>query len=174
MTHPHIIKIVGMPRSGTGFAATVLSMYPECIAYHELASSDPNWKNTIANNECDYVVDATTYGHMKSAQIPCAVTIYLNRDPVGSLESCTRAFGRRVEPSEMERLHHEGIKWAMENEAEFFNDGEVFTLEGMERLWICAYGKHVDFPADKMIQLQKMNIQHHNSRVLFGEGEFKI
>lgn len=174
MTHPHIIKIVGMPRSGTGFAATILGLHPYCMSYHELAAYDKNWKRTLMNNGCDYVVDATTYGHLEQATIPHTVAIYLNRDAASSHEASKIAFQKPMDPVLFDRLHLDGLAWVIKNDAEFFNTGEVFTLAGMKRLWELSYANNLEFPTDKMIQLQKMNIQHHNGSVIFGDKEFKI
>jgi hypothetical protein len=175
MTHPHIIRVIGMPRSGTAFASQVLAMHPDCIAYHELASYDKDWRNTIANNEADLVADCNTYGFMHEAQIPASVLIYLDRSAEGSCEASIRATGHELTIQQFTNLRRMMEQWALYNNAYVMSEGVIFTLDGMEMLWKTAFGNHVEFPKEKAVELLKLNVQHHNPKIQFSKaGGFEV
>lgn len=175
MITPHIIRVIGMPRSGTAFASMLLALHPDCVSYHELAADDKNWKMTITENESDYVADCNTYGFLEEAVIPHTVLIYLDRNPVASLESTLKATHHKLELRQFEQLHQRLTKWALDNDAFVMNEGEVFSLDGMLKLWVTAFGSHVEFPHYKVEQLEKLNIQHKNPQIVFGkDGGFEL
>lgn len=175
MTLPHIIRVIGMPRSGTAFASMLLALHPDCMSYHELASYDKDWKNTIAGNEADIVADCNTYGFLNEAKIDASVLIYLDRNAKGSRDATFKSTGHDLTLQQLENARKMMQKWAIENDAFIMNKGEVFTLDGMHRLWSVAFGDHVEFPKEKAVELKKLNIQHHNPKVRFGvEGGFGV
>lgn len=170
MTSPHIIRVVGMPRSGTAFASMLLNLHPDCIAYHELVAYDPNWKNTIENSDHEYVADCNTYGFLHDANIPCSVRIYLDRDAKSSHKASEKAFLKKIDYQKLENMRKMANKWAIDNRAYVVKQGGIFTLEGMHDVWRVAFGEFVPFPMDKCMELLKLNVQHHDSYVKFGEG----
>lgn len=175
MTIPHIIRVVGMPRSGTAFASMLLALHCDCISYHELASYDKDWRNTISNNEADLVADCNTYGFMHEAQIPANVLIYLDRNATSSWRASVDATGNDLSVQQFVNVRGMMQKWAIEKEAFVMNEGIIFTLEGMELLWTTAFGNHVPFPKEKAMELLKLNVQHHNPKIRFGkEGGFEL
>lgn len=175
MTLPHIIRIVGMPRSGTAFASQVLSLHPDCIAYHELASYNKEWREILTNSEFDFVVDSNTYGFLTQAKLDCAVLVYLDRGAVDSCEASIRATGHELSVMQFVNVRRMMEQWALQNNAYIMSEGEIFTLNGMEKLWKVAFGDHVEFPIQKAVELLKLNVQHHKPSVRFSvEGGFAV
>ena len=175
MTLPHIIRIVGMPRSGTAFASQVLSLHPDCIAYHELASYDKGWREVLTNSEFDFVVDSNTYGFLNDAKLDCAVLVYLDRNATDSFWSSVRATGNELTVQQFINVRKMMEQWALDSGAFIMSEGEIFTLSGMEKLWKVAFGDHVEFPMQKAVELLKLNVQHHKPSVRFSvEGGFGV
>lgn len=164
-----------MPRSGTAFSSMLLALHCDCISYHELASYDKSWRETIANNEADLVADCNTYGFMHEAQIPANVLIYLDRNAKSSRDATFNSAGHDLTLQQLENTRKMMQQWAIEKEAFVMNEGIIFTLEGMELLWTTAFGNHVPFPKEKAVELLKLNVQHHNPKIRFGkEGGFEL
>lgn len=170
MTTPHIIRVVGMPRSGTAFASMVLNLHPDCIAYHELAAYDKNWKEILLENEADMVADCNTYGFLHEAEIPVSVLIYLDRNAEDSCKASIKATGHELTVQQFINLHRMMGQWALDNNAYVMSEGTIFTLDGMEILWKTAFGNHVEFPIEKAAELLKLNVQHHKPSIRFGKG----
>ena len=170
MTLPHIIRVIGVPRSGTAFASMLLQLYPDCNAYHEMAAYDKNWKKVICENDADYVADCNTYGFLPEAFIPSSVNIFLNRDKWESRRSAEVALGLRLDEHKFGELHSLANMWAIRHDAVILDQGEIFTMEGMEKLWTAAFGEFIHFPHTKAAQLLRLNIQVNEPKKMVYEG----
>lgn len=173
MTQPHTIRVVGVPRSGTAFASMLLQLYPECNAYHELAAYNTNWKKVITDNDADIVADCNTYGFLEQAFIPSNVKVFLQRDKWTSRRSVEMACKVIMDQKKYDTMYSLATMWSIKNDAHIFEDGEIFTIKGMERLWHLAFGEYVDFPTEKAEQLLRLNVQvNHPEKIVYEGREF--
>lgn len=170
------IQIVGLPRSGTAFASVLLMLHPDCIGFHELASTDENWDKTLldAGDRYRYVVDSTTYGHFARQSVPFSRRIVLTRNHKESADDCTAHFKHDVEEGTMGTLLAILNQWAEDNADLTLDHYQLFTLEGMKALWEAAFKGDMPFPADKAKLLALQNIQRHRPDEVFGLENGKL
>jgi hypothetical protein len=89
----HIFQISGLPRSGTAWIATVLSLSPDVTCYHEsLMQGDP--ETLLRNAPTKYAGDCSTYGFMPRMIIPSASKVFINRPIAECVECATKSFQR--------------------------------------------------------------------------------
>lgn len=161
-----LITLTGLPRSGTAFMSTLLNMNEFCIAYHELAAYDRNWRNTIANTESQYVADCNTYGYLPQADMNSDRRVYIKSDARQSKASSEMACQKQVDLELLLKLQLIGDDWA--TGALHIEREDVFTLDGCRRVWEYCFTE--PFPEVKIRQLIKLNIQHHEPHIHFGRG----
>ena len=163
-----LITVTGLPRSGTAFVSMLLNLNEFCVAYHELAVYDKNWRERLTLYETAYVGDCSTYGFLEKAQMASDVRIYIASDVVQSFESATVACRKELDIDAMYKLRDMADEWAVEHEAMVINRYDVFTLEGCREIWKTCFEEPMH--DEKVEQLIKLNIQHHEPHIRFGKG----
>ena len=166
-----IITVTGLPRSGTAFVSMLLNMHPDCVAYHELAAYDRNWRTTIVDNYWDIVADCNTYGFMPEAWIRSDRRVMIDSDPLQSHVSSEIACRKLIDPDVMPGLRVMLEHWRDRYDPMVIQRNDVFTFEGCVAIWEYCFGKPV--PYQKIEQLIKLNVQHKDPHIKFGpEVEF--
>lgn len=166
-----LIQVVGTPRSGTAFLSVMLSLCPNCIGYHELAASGPNWKFTIkqALQNWQYVADCTTYGFLPKAVVKDSIKLYIPQDVEQSRLKCAEAFGYEPDAHNFHALDKMAKNWAREWNPLTIPAEELFTFGNMLKIWKHCFQGHEPFPGQKVEQLLKQQIQRMNPEVVFGK-----
>lgn len=168
-----LITVTGLPRSGTAFVSMLLQMHPDCVAYHELAAYDRNWRTTLFDNWWDIVADCNTYAFMPEAWIRADKMIMIESDVVQSHVSSEIACRKLIDPELMPTLKVLLDKWRDRFDPMVIRRNDVFTFEGCVAIWEYCFGKPV--PYHKIQQLVKLNVQHKDPHIKFGpDVEFII
>ena len=157
-----IIRVVGMPRSGTAFVSMLFQLHPDILSYHEMAHFDGNWKKTLTYHENDVVVDCNTYGFLPMFDIKCDSYVYIDYDAKDSALRSSIAIRSEVPITHTEEVRRQGLIWAKKNNALILSRDEVFSLHGLRKIWVHTLGGNVEFPDKKVKEMLKLNIQHHN------------
>jgi hypothetical protein len=164
----NLITLTGLPRSGTAFCSMLFNLHPDCIAYHELASYDTKWRQTLTNSPYRYVADCSTYGFMPDAMMDSYRRIYIVHDAHRSRYAAEIATQKEVPLGLILKLSEIGSDWAVEENAFVIMREDVFTLRGMQSIWDICFSE--DFPFLKATELLKLNVQHHNIPEKFGKN----
>jgi len=170
-----LIQITGLPRSGTAFVSTLLNLNPDCIAFHELASTDLKWRDTIAEARLDYefVADVTTYGFLPKVVDRDATKVFIDIPWRESLNSAAEAFGVEPDGEAYESLHSLAKDWMIEHDPLVINSSELWTVDSLKAIWLHCFGfDGMHFPEAKVKLLIGMNIQRNNPKELFGHDCF--
>ena len=168
-----IITVTGLPRSGTAFVSMLLNLHPDCVAYHELAAYDRDWKRTMEDSYYDYVADCSTYGFMPDAWLRSGKRIMIDSDPIQSHVSAEIACRKLIDPDTMPALRQMLDDWRNRFNPMVIHRNEVFTFDGCVAIWEHCFGKPV--PYHKIEQLVKLNVQHKDPHIRFGpDVEFII
>ena len=164
-----IIQIAGMPRSGTAFLAAFLSLHPKCVANHELAATDPNWKETIRDQleHWEYVIDSTTYGWIPKATFDRGRRVGLVREPSESALRSSEAFGYPVDQGSMEFCYDQITEWSWEWLR--IDYSELFTVESLRSIWVYCFGNSNYFSEEKARLFISLNIQRMNPEIVFSK-----
>lgn len=166
-----LITVTGLPRTGTAFVSMLLALNPDCISYHELASYDADWRNTVMLPSI--CADCNTYGYLPEYDVEPDKRVYIVGNIQNSHRSAEKACQRVIPFSRMYDLWDAGSTWAAFNDCFVIGRGDVFTVGGCENIW--RYCFDTEPPTEKIRQLVKLNIQHHNAHIQFGEGKtFKL
>jgi hypothetical protein len=167
-----LITVSALPRSGTAFVSMLLSLHPDCVGYHELAAYDSDWRNTIRKNKI--TADCNTYGYLPDYDAEPDKRIYIINTITDSHRSAEMACRKVISHELMLRLEDAGTTWAVFNDCYVIDRSQVFTESGSEGMWRYCF-PDTPPPMEKIRQLIKLNIQHHNAHILFGQGkEFKL
>jgi len=165
----HIFQISGLPRSGTAWIATVLSLSPDVTCYHEaLMHGDP--KILLRNAPTKYAGDCSTYGFMPKQVIWDAKKVLIFRSPFDSFVSAENAFKRKIDVATQNALVRHREQFFFDNDHGIFavEFHELFTAEIVNRiLEYCCPGATID-PIKLQLALS-MNIQRSNPAETFSE-----
>jgi len=165
----HIFQISGLPRSGTAWIATVLSLSPDVTCYHEaLMHGDP--ETLLRNAPTKYAGDCSTYGFMPKRVIDDAKKVVIFRDPFECFVSAENAFKRSIDVPTQNALVHFINKYFLDDDHGVFavEFPELFTSEIVHRiLEYCCPGAAID-PIKLQLALS-MNIQRSNPAETFSE-----
>lgn len=151
-----IFCVTGLPRSGTAFISTLLNLHPECIAYHELAAYDLQWREAILNSPYEYVSDCSTYAHL--SDIHYDKVVYIEYDHERSKERTEIALNKRF--TSFENIDRDMREWVFKRDHLNVSREMVFTIDGMKRIWEYLFTD--TFPIDRAEVLLRLNIQVHN------------
>lgn len=163
-----IITLTGIPRSGTAFCSTLFQLHPDCIAFHELAMYHRNYKQLIYTAPFPQVADCNTYGYLDAAQINSDRRILIDTDFEYSHRSSEVATKKKLSLQASKTLCNLAHIWADEYKAMIIKREDVFTVQGCKRIWEYCFDE--PFPEQKVAQLIKLNIQHHNAHLVCGKG----
>lgn len=165
-----IITLTGLPRSGTAFASMLFQLHPKCIAYHELAMYDKDWRKTLrmAQLMYDYVANCTTYGFLDNAQVVSHRKVCLSVHPEKSRRRAEIACQKEIPKDFAHYLTGSLYEWLDKNtDVLIMAQDDIFTVSGCKKVWQHCFDE--DFPELKVRQLVKQNIQHHNPHIVFGK-----
>ncbi len=115
------------------------------------------------------MADCNTYGFMPQAQMSTDRAVYIQNIPIKSKISAEEACKKPVSIRLLEDQYDQGLFWAKENNALVLHRDRVFTMEGCEKIWYHCF-EQTYFPVHKVTELLKLNIQHHNPHIVFGEN----
>ena len=166
-----LIQICGLPRSGTAFISVLLSMHPECIAYHELISKEDDYKKVIAESllKYKYVADCTTYGFIKDHSNPQSKKVFIDRNITECLESSKQAFDIDFNEEEFKSYQKMSIKWIENNRVYIIRFEKLFTIATLQALWLYCFGSEKYFDEEKVRQIMGMNIEMINPRKIIND-----
>ena len=161
-----IISVSGLPRSGTCWATAFFSLNQSCIALHEFATGNTEWKKELKEYDVIYpfVVDCNTYSMI--IDFPYEERIWIDRDPEQCLKSSEALFGE-IDKCEWDKF----VKASLEYKKTctlIVPFEKMFTLDWMETMWNHVFRKSsVRFDEHKAASLAGMNIQRNKAKELF-------
>jgi hypothetical protein len=165
----HIFQISGLPRSGTAWIATVLSLSPDVTCYHEaLMQGDP--ETLLRNAPTKYAGDCSTYGFMPKRVIEDAKKVVICRDPCECFVSAENAFKRSIDVLTQNALVRRFDQFFFDDDHGFVavEFPALFTAQIVKRiLEYCCPGATID-PIKLQLALS-MNIQRSNPAETFSE-----
>lgn len=166
---PRLLTITGLPRSGTAFTATLLALHPETISFHELASYYPDWRTRIIAQPYKFVADSNTYAYLPQAVMDSDKRVYIKHNLNESHKAAQIATNKPIAWELMEAMQSAADTWVRTYSPLVIPRNRVFTVSGCKILWeYCFEGDR--FPSDKVRELLKLNIQHHQAHVKYGRN----
>ena len=168
-----VFQIAALPRSGTAWISTVLNMVDGCIAFHELAATEKNWRGRIehAAQYYSFVGDVTTYGFLPKANWPGCPKVFIHRNYEESHAASEKAFGKKFSKLVYHRGEEIGLDWARENGALVIPYSEMFRV-GTVKLIIAKVMPWVMFGSTEKIEMAcRMNIQRQGAAEAFCNDE---
>lgn len=149
--------------------SVLFSLEADCIGLHEQLATDLNWKQSIENyrEKYQYVADCSTYGFLPKASFEDSVKVYVKKDPEKSANRCSERFGYDVDPQYFIALRNYADEWASENNVMTIDDGDLFKLDTLHRIWVYCFNGERSFPKEKVNRLMTMNIQRHEPEKVF-------
>jgi len=165
-----LIQIAGMPRSGTAFLAAFLSLHPKCVSNHELAATDPNWKETLRDQleRWDFVVDSTTYGWLPKATIEGSKRIGLTRSCAECAPDATEAFLYEVSYEQMVFCRDKVDGWSNGHYSR--NYKKMFNVDPLKDIWRHCFGSDEWFSEEKTKLFISLNIQRNRPWEVFSQN----
>jgi len=151
--------------------AAFLSLHPKCVANHELAATDPNWKETLRDQleHWEFVVDSTTYGWLPKATFEGSKRIGLTRNSDESAKCASKAFGYEVNPDAFDFCCDQIIEWTSGLKGLVVDYQELFLVETLQTLWVHCFGNTAFFSEEKARLFISLNIQRMNPEVVFSK-----
>lgn len=113
----------------------------------------------INGYEC--VADCSTYGYLPEANMPSDIRILIANDPNKSHYSSEKLLNTTLDRSTFYALDEQSRRWARNTDALIIETPRIFTVSGCRDLW--TYCFYEPFPEQKVRQLLKLNIQHHEA-----------
>ena len=149
--------------------SVLFSLENDCIGLHEQGATDSNWKKSIEDyrNRYKYVADCSTYGYLPKAIVHDSVKVYVKKDAESSAKECTERFGYEVHLPSVQMLREYADKWASSHSVMTIEEGELFKVDTLRRIWIHCFHNERAFPEEKAARLITMNIQRHEPEKVF-------
>jgi hypothetical protein len=141
----------------------------DCLGLHEQGATDPNWKQSIEGyrTRYKYVADCSTYGYLPKAVVHDSIKVYVKKDAKASAKECTERFGYEVDADSLSNIREYADQWASLNGVMTVEDGELFKLDTLRRVWVHCFKNERAFPEEKAARLITMNIQRHEPEKVF-------
>lgn len=164
-----LFQITGLPRFGSAFMSIMFSLEADCIGIHEQAAADPAWVQTIENlrDRWQYVADCSTYGYFPKATVCDSIKVYVKKEPVLSAAECTEKFGYFVDANGFKNIRSYADQWAIEHGALTVDEGQLFRMDTLEKVWVYCFRGARQFPSEKVSRLLTMNVQRHEPEKVF-------
>ena len=149
--------------------SVLFSLEADCLGLHEQGATDPNWKQSIEEYRMryKYVADCSTYGYLPKAVAEDSVKVYVKKDAEASAKECTERFGYEVDADSLSNIREYADQWASLNGVMTVEDGELFKLDTLRRVWVHCFKNERAFPEEKAARLITMNIQRHEPEKVF-------
>jgi hypothetical protein len=168
-----LIQVTGMPRSGTAWVAMLLSLNPQCLAFHDLISTEEDWRGRIdrALHEWKWVADCGTYQYAPKASAWKSTKIALIQNPEESRVRANEAFKQDAPPDSYDYIWHVFQQWVIQHGALTVPYRELWKDSTAARLiWQHAFGEGIKFPEEKVRFLISMDVQRANPEAAFAEN----
>lgn len=168
MSKGQLIQVTGLPRSGTAFMATFLSLHPECICYHELIAKSDNYRDEINSslNKYKFVVDSSTYGYLPQCSYNNSKKVYIDRKVSESLKSVEIALNIEVERHTYNSFEQILKDWEKNNEVLIVNYKNLFETQTLKIIWEYCFQSDEYFSEEKANHFIDMNIQMNNPEIV--------
>ena len=165
-----VFQICGLPRSGTGFLSALFNLSPRTVGFHELISTDPNWKETLAKARAtwDFVADVGTYQFLRGAVIPEATKVFIDRNWWESLDSIRASIDPDTSKEGAKQVSDLAQEWVHREKPLVVNYSTLWSIASLESIWHYCFEEEERFPFEKAGLLLQMNVQRENPRNLFG------
>ena len=149
--------------------SVLFSLEADCLGLHEQGATDPNWKQSIEEYRMryKYVADCSTYGYLPKAVVHDSIKVYVKKDAEASAKECTERFGYEVHLQSVQMLRQYADDWASSNSVMTIDEGELFKLDTLRRVWGHCFQNERAFPEEKAARLVTMNIQRHEPEKVF-------
>ena len=149
--------------------SVLFSLEADCLGLHEQGATDPNWKQSIEGYRMryKYVADCSTYGYLPKAVVHDSIKVYVKKDAEASAKECTERFGYEVDADSLSNIREYADQWASLNGVMTVEDGELFKLDTLRRVWVHCFKNERAFPEEKAARLITMNIQRHEPEKVF-------
>ena len=149
--------------------SVLFSLEDDCLGLHEQGATDPNWKQSIEEyrTRYKYVADCSTYGYLPKAVVHDSIKVYVKKDAKASAKECTERFGYEVDADSLSNIREYADQWASLNGVMTVEDGELFKLDTLRRVWVHCFKNERAFPEEKAARLITMNIQRHEPEKVF-------
>jgi len=149
--------------------SVLFSLENDCIGLHEQGATDPDWKRSIEQYRMrhKYVADCSTYGYLPKAVVHDSIKVYVKKDAESSAKECTERFGYEVHLPSIQMLREYADQWASLHGVMTIEEGELFKLDTLRRIWIHCFHHERAFPEEKAARLITMNIQRHEPEKVF-------
>lgn len=166
-----LIQICGLPRSGTGFTSVLLSLHPNCIAYHELLAKKDDYKKQISDSlkRYKYVADCSTYGFMPAHTYKNSKKVLIHRSIEECLESSIRVFNYNVDITYYQKARKIIDKWIEQNDVLIIPFKDLFKTDILRKIWFYCFGDCNNFCLEKVEHLAGMNIQMQDPKKLVND-----
>lgn len=172
----HVFQITGLPRSGTAWIASVLNMVEECVCFHELLATEPDWRGRIEKTRqtASFVGDVNTYGFLPKATWPNAAKVFIHRNYEESHAAAEKAFGRKFSKLGFHRGEEIGLKWAEDNGALVIPFSDMFKAHTVRLIMAKVMPWVPSIHPMKLDLACRMNIQRQNCEEFFGSNESEM
>jgi len=149
--------------------SVLFSLEADCLGLHEQGATDPDWKRSIEKYRMryKYVADCSTYGYLPKAVVHDSIKVYVKKDAEASAKECTERFGYEVHLPSVQMLRQYADDWASSNSVMTIDEGELFKLDTLRRVWVHCFQNERAFPEEKAARLETMNIQRHEPEKVF-------
>jgi len=149
--------------------SVLFSLENDCIGLHEQGATDPDWKRSIEQYRMryKYVADCSTYGYLPKAVVHDSIKVYVKKDAESSAKECSERFGYEVHLPSIQMLREYADQWASLHGVMTIEEGELFKLDTLRRIWIHCFHHERAFPEEKAARLITMNIQRHEPEKVF-------
>jgi hypothetical protein len=171
MSKGQLIQVTGLPRSGTAFMSTFLSLHPECISFHELISKTDNYRDEINSslNKYKFVVDSSTYGYLPQCSYKNSRKVYIERDMSESLKSCEIALKTIIDKHIYKSFKKNVEDWKTKNEVLTVNYKYLFDSNVLKTIWEYCFQSDEYFSEEKANNFIDMNIQMNKPEMILKE-----
>lgn len=155
-----VIQLCGLPRSGTAWVSTLLNLNPDCMAFHELAAFDPNWRETLTGwDRTPFVADCSTTGFLPGAVVANALKVALVRDEVDAFKSAV-SLSHQWDVKSWQSLVHWFQHWKGEFMVPAYHFATLFTEDSTTALWWQVFQRlPTEVELQKIRGLIRQNIQ---------------
>jgi hypothetical protein len=96
-----------------------------------------------------------------------SIKVYIKKDAESSAKECAERFGYEVHLPSIQGLREYADKWAASNNVMTIEDGELFKMDTLRRIWVHCFNSERNFPEEKAARLVTMNIQRHEPEKVF-------
>lgn len=161
-----LIQITGLPRSGTAFLSAFLSLHPECIAYHELAGYEDDYRTILDNSlkKYPFVVECSTYGYLPQCTYHESKKVFIARDMFESLRRSETAMGAVIALERYEELMDAAGEWVDTYGSLRVSFRNLFTVAELLRIWEFVFDSDDYFSREKAELFCRLNIQMNNPK----------